>query len=1115
MSAAALVNLLQRGLRLWVTGGHLHYRAPQGVLTPALRQELAEHKAEVVALLEEGKSYAHLSFAQERMWLLAQLDPSNPGFNMPVAIRLIGRLDTAALTQSLGEIVRRHEALRTTFVALDGFPVQVIAPAWPVSLPVTDLRGFPEAEREAQARRLAAEEMRRPFDLTRGPLFRASLLQLGDQDHVLLLSTHHIASDGWSQIVLMREVSALYQAFADGRPSPLPELPMQYADFAQWQRQYLTGSAVERDLAYWKEQLAGPLPVLELVTERAPSAARAPAGVQHKRRFSQSLTEALKALGRQEGATLFMTLLAAFQALLYRYTGQTDIVVGSPIANRDRTEVEGMIGLFLNTLVLRTDLSGDPTFLELLGRVRQVVLEAFAHKDLPFEQLVEALHPERDLNRNPLFQVVFILQDRTTLSFEVAGLRLSPFFDNTGLEAEMPDLLGLSIQETEAGLVSFLECRAGLLNQNILGHLQTWLEGVVANPRQRLSELPLLAEAERHQLLVAWNDTRVDRPGDSSLHRLIEAQVERTPDAVAVVFEGQQLSYRELDRRANQLARHLQQVGVGPEAMVAICMERSLEMVIGLLGILKAGAVYVPLDPAYPSERLSFMLQDAQAPVLLTQARWLERSLFSLPAACRVVCLDTDWDVITQADETPLPGEAAGHRLAYAIYTSGSTGQPKGAMNTHQAICNRLLWMQEAYGLTPADRVLQKTPFSFDVSVWEFFWPLLTGACLVVARPEGHKDSAYLVDVIVKDDITTIHFVPSMLRAFVEAEGVASCRSLKRVMCSGEALPFDVQERFFERLGAELHNLYGPTEAAVDVTFWACTPGSKRRSVPIGRPIANTQIYVLDARLQPVPVGVPGELHIGGMGLARGYLNRPALTADKFIPDPFSAEPGARLYKTGDLACYWPDGAIEFLGRLDYQVKIRGFRIELGEIEAVLEQHPSVRASAVLAREDVPGDLRLVAYVVPRAGPSAPIQDIREFLRNRLPDYMVPSAFVTLEALPLTPNGKLDRRALPAPDDSGRERAKEFVAPQTPLEEKLAEMWRNILGVERVGIHDNFFDLGGHSLKATQLIYQINKTFQTRLPLPDLFEQPTIAGLALLIEEALLEELEREQEEQA
>jgi len=1041
---------------------------------------------------------APLSFAQQRLWFLDQLEPDSFLYHVPRAIRINGALKVEALHRTLETIVARHEVLRTTFATAGGNPVQVISPTLSMPLPVEDLSELSEPGREAEALRLTAEEAQRPFDLARGPLLRANLLRLGAEEHILLLNMHHIVSDGWSHGVFVRELTALYEAFSQGNPSPLEELPIQYADYALWQREWLQGEVLEEHLGYWKQRLTGAPAMLELPTDRPRPAVQSYRGALHPLVLSKSLSESLKVLSQREGVTLFMTLLAAFQTLLARYTGQEDIVVGTDVANRTRVETEGLIGFFVNALVLRTDLSGDPSFRELLSRVREVTLGAYEHQDLPFEKLVEELRPERSLSRAPLFQMMFTMQNAPRSALELSGLVLCSM--EVDRETAKFDL-ALFMSEQAEGLEGAVEYSSDLFDAatiaRMLLHFQVLLEAIVADPEQRLSALPLLTDAERHQLLVEWNDTWKDYPQDQCLHELFEAQVEQTPEAVAVVFEQEQLTYRELNARANHVAHHLRSLGVRPEVLVGIMLERSIEMVVGLLGILKAGGAYVPLDATYPQERLAFMLEDAAVPVLLTEQRLLESVS---RRETEVVCLDADWEQIAQESAGNPNSGVAAENLAYVIYTSGSTGKPKGAMNTHRGICNRLLWMQDAYQLTEADRVLQKTPFSFDVSVWEFFWPLLIGARLVVARPGGHQDSAYLVDLIRAQQITTLHFVPSMLQVFLEERGLERCTSLKQVMCSGEALPFELQERFFARLNAALHNLYGPTEAAVDVTFWECERESGLRIVPIGRPIANTQLYVLDRHLNPEPVGVPGELYIGGAGLARGYLNRPELTAERFIPNPFSREPGARLYRTGDLARYLADGNIEYLGRLDHQVKIRGYRIELGEIEAVLVTHPQVREAVVVAREDEPGDRRLVAYVVVEEEQSPGVSELRHHLKAKLPEYMVPAVFMMLDQMPLSPNGKVDRRALPAPDQARPDLAASYVAPRTATEEVMEAIWAEVLGLEPVGINDNFFELGGHSLLATQVMSRVRTAFEMEVPLRVLFEDQTVAALAARIE---------------
>ncbi len=1035
-----------------------------------------------------------LSFGQEQLWFLSQLAPSEPIYNETFTIYFGGDINIQALSKSLTELIRRHEILRTTFRVVNGQPVQEIHPPSALTLPVVDLRFLPETERETEALRIAIEQLRTPFDLTRGPLLRATLIQLAETDYRLYLAVHHTLIDGESLTsIVLPELETLYTAFSRGLPSPLLELTIQYADFAVWQRQWLQGEILSNQLAYWEKKLEN-LPQLQLPTDHHHTPQTTFAGSRLCFALSKDLTEKIKTISRKEGVTLFMTLATAINILLYRYSSQEDIVIGTVTSQRNRPELQGVMGDFLNTLVLRSDLSGNPSFRELLKRVGNVILSAYANQDVPFEQVVNALHPDRQFSQNPLFQVMFVLQP--PLTNEQLGWTVSQLEVDSGCSKFD---LTFNLEEQPEGMTGAIEYNTDLFDATTIDrairHLMTLLEGIVTNPNQSISELPLLTEQERYQLLVEWNDTAVDYPQDKCVHQLFEEQVERTPDAVAVVFEEEELTYRELNNRANQLAHYLRSLGVSPEVLVGICVERSLEMVVGLLGILKAGGAYVPIDPSYPTKRIAYMLDNSQVPVLLTQNH-LQATLPEFQG--RVLSLDSDWNAIAaESEENPTPGVTP-ENLIYIIYTSGSTGKPKGTMNTHKGLVNRILWMQDEYQLTPSDRILQKTPLSFDVSGWEFWWTLNMGARLVVAKPEGQKDPNYLVKLINEQQITTIHFVPSMLQIFLENPELQSCSSLRQVFCSGEALPLALQERFFSCLKAELHNLYGPTEAAIDVTYWYCQPETQLSIVPIGRPIANTQIYILDKHLQPVPIGIPGELHIGGAGLARGYLNRKELTSEKFIPNPFSHEAGSRLYKTGDLASYLPDGNIEYIGRIDNQVKIRGFRIELGEIEAILAEDPEVKEAVVIAREDNPGDKRLVAYIV--AGSTVPsINELRSFLKTKLPDYMVPSAFVVLESLPLTPNGKVDRRALPTPDASSLANETSFVAPRDSLELQLAQIWSEVLGVSPIGIRDNFFDLGGHSLLAVHLMAEIEQQFGQNLSLAALFQGASVEELAILL----------------
>jgi len=856
---------------------------------------------------------------------------------------------------------------------------------------------------------------------------------------------------------------------------------------------------LERQLDYWRMQLAN-APTLDLPTDRPRPAVQSLSTENRQFSLSLDLVNGLKALSQHEGVTLFITLVAAFQVLLHRYSGQDDIVIGTPTAKRSHSEAEGLLGSLFNTLLLRADLSGNPSFRELLAQVREVVLEAYANQDISFEKLVEALNPLRDRSRNPMFQVMFVLQNipdnRALLN------RLTPELLQLDTENAKCDLI-IELTEIPNNLSGWVEYSTDLFEAStidrLIGHFQTLLEGILAHPDARLSELPLLTEPERRQLLAAWNDTAAEFPRDKCIHELFEAQAAATPQAVAVVYEDSRLTYAELNVQSNQLAHHLRELGVKPDALVAICAERSLNMVIGLLAILKAGGAYVPLDPDYPSDRLAYMLDNCSPVALLTQSTLMNiRPNLSIP----LIMLDTEAST-GQQSECNLDPVALGltsKHLAYVIYTSGSTGLPKGVMNQHDGVVNRLLWAQSEYRLGCDDRVLQKTPFSFDVSVWEFFLPLIVGSPLVMARPKGHQDPHYLADCIESANITTMHFVPSMLQVFLDQVGVGRCRSLRRVLCSGEALSYALQERFLTQWpGVELHNLYGPTEAAIDVTSWLCTPTLHAGIVPIGHPITNIQIYILDGWLQPVPLGVSGEIYIGGIGVARGYLNLPELTEERFIRDPFSPNTEARLYKTGDLGRWLQDGNVEYLGRNDFQVKIRGFRIELGEIEALLAKSPGVRDAVVIAREDKTGDKRLMAYLVLKDDFKPSISALRDFIKSKMPELMVPSVFVFLDALPLTPNGKVDRKALPEPDQNRQVSDVDFVAPRNSIEQQLTEIWSNALSINHIGIHDNFFALGGHSLLAVNAITEVNKLFNTDLPLGVMYQSPTIEELGIII----------------
>lgn len=1068
----------------------------------------------------ENLDPAPLSYAQSRLWFLEQLESESSVYNTGGALRLVGFLDVAALAASLNEIVQRHEILRTTFAIANGQPVQVIVPTLAVAMPVIDLQQLSERERDAEVQKLAIQEADRPFDLTKSPLLRVTLLKLGQTEHILLLTMHHIVFDGWSREVLVRELATLYENFSRSKYSPLPELPIQYADFAHWQRQRLQGEILEQQLTYWKQKLKDAPTVLELPTDRPRPAVQTFRGSTQFFELSPSLTQKLKQLSQKQGVTLFMTLLAAFQTLLYRYTNQKDICIGSPIANRNNHQIEPLIGFFVNTLVLRTDLSGNPSFEELLSRVRQVALDAYAHQDLPFELLVEKLQPERSLSYTPLFQVMFSLENAPSEPFALPGLSFEPLELDTGI-AKFD--LTLSMEETQQGLKGRLEYNTDLFDARrmtrTIEHWQNLLEGIVAAPERQISELPLLSEAERHQLLVEWNDTWAEYSLKQCIHQLFEKQVERSPDAIAAIYKDERLTYQELNDRANQLAHYLQKVGVGPEILVGICVERSLEMLVGLLGILKAGGAYLPLDPAYPKQRLAFMLRDANVGVLLTQQSLLN-ALSEHKA--KFVCLDTDWEAIAlESQENPI-ARTQSENLAYTIYTSGSTGTPKGVAIQHDSLVNYTNNACLEYELEPSDRILQFASIGFDAAAEEIFPCLMRGATLVLRTDEMLSSIPDFLEQCRRLGVTVLDLPTAFWHQLVSELDAAMPlpKTLRLVIIGSESALPDCLKIWQQQVGqrVRLVNSYGPTETTIVATLCDLSKlMADETVVPIGRPIRNVQTYVLDSYLQPVPVGIPGELYIGGVGVARGYFNRPELTVERFIPNPIPPSPpnkgglrGDRLYKTGDLVRYRSDGNIEFLGRIDRQVKIRGFRIELEEIETVIRQYPGVRETAVVVREDRPGNKYLVAYLVHKLDRDLTIAQLRSFLKEKLPEYMVPSVFVQLEALPLTPNGKVDRRSLPVPEQTRSELEAAYVAPRNPLEQQLAEIWAQVLGLETVGIHDNFFDLGGHSLLITQLLTQIRDTFKVNLSLRSLFKEPTVANIAETIETARLSKQDRQ-----
>ncbi|MFE8599731.1 amino acid adenylation domain-containing protein [Archangium violaceum] len=1031
-----------------------------------------------------GDGSPPLSFAQQRLWFLDRLEPDSPLYNVFLALRLEGALDTAVLERSFHALIQRHESLRTTFQQGERGPFQSISARVEHPLVEVELRELPGDEREAQALRLAGEEVRRPFELAAGPLLRVTLLRLGAAEHVLVLVVHHIVSDGWSLEVLVRELKALYEAFLAGGESPLARLPIQYADYARWQREWLRGEVLEAQLAWWREQLRGASPALELPTDKPRPPVQSYRGAWHRLLLPLALTEGLRKLSQREGVTLFMTLLAGFQALLHRYSGHEDVCVGSPIAGRGHAGLEGLIGFFINTLVMRARVRGEEPFRVLLGRVKETALGAYEHQDVPFEMLVDELKPPRDTSRAPLFQVAFaLLHGAPELALPGVVSRPVELHSQTAKN----ELL-LALTETGAGLEGGFEYNTALFEASTIarmaGHLRTLLEGVVVDAGQRVLELPLMGEAERAQVLVEWNGRRAAYPRDTCTHHLIEERVALGPDAVAVVFEDSQLTYRQLNQRANQLAHRLRSLGVGPEARVGVCLERSLELVVGLLGVLKAGGAYVALDPSYPRERLAFMMEEARMPVLVTSRALAD----GLPSRGEQrVLLDAEAGVLTlQPEDNPAP-DVGVDNLAYVIFTSGSTGRPKGTLLVHRGLCNTVLAAVDTRGMHPGSRVLQYGSIGFDVSVTDIFPTLVVGGCVVMAPRESLLPGAPLDALLKKQRVTLWAMTPSVL-----AQQEGEYPALETVISGGEVCTPELVAKW--RPGRRFINEYGPTEVTVCATSNADVDASRPT---LGRPLPNGRVYVLDRWLRPVPVGVTGELYVGGPGVARGYLEQPALTAERFIPDPFGGEPGARLYRTGDLGRWLSGGALEFLGRSDAQVKLRGFRIELGEVESALVGHAEVKDAVVVVREDAPGGKRLVAYVVPASPlPPAGSAALRTWLKRTLPEHMVPSAFVFLEALPLTPNGKVDRAALPMPDMHRPAPGDSYVAPEAGLEQSLAAIWAEVLRLEHVGADDNFFDLGGNSLLLQAVHVKAEALVGHRFPLVGLFQFPTVRALA-------------------
>lgn len=1133
-----LLFLRSADVKLWVDGERLRCNAPQGVLTPALQAELSEKKAEIITLLQKGLAatrlnmdsiapvprdrYLSQSFAQQRLWFLDQLTPNSRAYYTSFAVNIHGSLQVVVLEQCLNEMIRRHETLRTTFKMVGQEPVQVINPPTRLHLPLIDLSNLSPQEQELQTSLLFELLAQQPYDLERDLLLRQIVLQLGTADYRLLLAMHHIISDGWSMGIFTREMLVLYNAFVNGNSSPLPDLPIQYADFAVWQRQRLQGDYLSSLLKYWHEQLAGAPPLLELPLDHPRPPVQRHAGADLLWPFPLSLTQTLRAFSQREGVTLFMTLFAAFQVLVAHFSGQEDLVVGIITANRTRKELEDLIGFFVNTLVLRTDLSGNPSFRELLRRVRQVALGAFAHQELPFEKLVEELQPERTLSYHPLIQVLFDFRNIHKQNLELFGMNFeSTYIDKTAAAAFD---LEFEIEDDNENLHWHVLYNPELFDKStvirIAEHFLTILKQVVAAPEQRLWNLSLLTAAERAKILVEWNSTQVSFPQNLCFPQLFEKQVAVTPDAIALVYNNEYLTYQELNARADLLAHHLQQLEIFPEQVVALLAPRSPDFLIAVLAIFKIGAAYLPLDPHHPPQRLAQILAQSGTSLVLTSSEFLsglEQACVSLLGSSHPqIKLLADFALDTQL-QSNLAVSCDPRQLAYIIYTSGSTGTPKGVMVEHRGMLNHIHAKIKDLSLTRDDFVAQTASQCFDISVWQFLAPLLVGGRVQILQDEEAHAPQELLAAIQRQRVTVLEVVPSLLQALLEEldQGIDSVvphlDSLRWMLLTGEALPAELCCRWLAHYPQiPILNAYGPTECSDDVTHYLISnqPSAIDQPVPIGRPVANTQVYVLDSYLELTPIGIPGELYVGGVQIGRGYLHLPSLTSERFVPDPFGGTAGARLYRTGDKARYRPDGSIEFLGRLDQQVKLRGYRIELGEVEAALRAQPGVRNAVVALRKGRGTEQeRLVAYVV-----TTPLSEkeqesrgwnpeaLRSALRERLPAYMVPAAFVTLDELPLMSNGKLDRQRLPEPKEAHIAGSRNAVPPRTKLEEVLAGIWSELLHFPQISIYDNFFELGGHSLLAVQLLNQVKQRLGFSLSLANLFQSPTIAQLAPLLQ---------------
>jgi len=1062
-----------------------------------LLAQLNKSNPKVAALKMErqdrSKNSFPLSFAQQRLWFLDQLEPNTSTWNIPIGFRLTGNLNEEALQNAILKIVERHEVLRTTFAIENGQPVQVIQPTGNVHLSIRDLTRLSSKARNVEFHKLAKEESGQPFSLATGPLFRPILFRLSADQYCFLLIKHHIISDAWSIGLYLKELRYFYNEACGFTQKPLPEIKIQYADFSVWQREWLRGSELQKQISFWKELLGSHPPVLQLPLDKPRPSVQTFPGEVAQVKYSVELCNRVRELAKTNGATMFMALLSAFKILMQRYSGQDDIVVGSPIAGRNRAESEALVGFFVNNMVLRTDLSGDPTFLEVLSRVKKMSLSAYAHQDLPFEKLVEELQPDRDLSLPPLFQVLFVFQNAPVEHLEFQDVKLRRVVSKHRTSRFDLTLYMAEKAKGPKRLVGVFEYNTDLFEEEtirrMISHLEQILWAIVEKPEIKIANVPLLSAAEFDKLIKRWNETGEEYSDTLCFQQLFEKQVAATPDAVAAEYSSEKITYLQLNKRANQLAIYLQDSGIGGDDLVGICMERSIDMLVALLAVMKAGAGYVPADPAYPKDRITYMLEDAKVSALISESKTLQY-IGQANLQCNALAIDVEWPEISRNDASNLQPVSAANGLAYVIYTSGSTGRPKGVAISHQALINFLTTMQRKPGLVEADRLLAVTTLSFDIAGLELYLPLLTGATVVIASREISADGRKLASTLDEAKISIMQATPATWRMLLDA-GWTGDKKLK-ALCGGEAMPRDLAEKLVERTES-LWNMYGPTET----TIWSAVQKVDKtdRPIPIGKPIGNTKVYILDKNFNPVPTGIFGELYIGGDGLARGYLHRSDLTAEKFIPNPFAEKEGARMYATGDSARFFKDGSIDFVGRLDHQVKVRGFRIELGEIESSLVKRNDIDKAVVIVREDKPGDKRLVGYLI-ASGSEATLADLRTHLLETLPEYMLPSAYVYLDAFPMTSNGKIDRKSLPAPESGRPELGADYVAPKSELERAVALAWEKVLDIEKVGVNDNFFDLGGHSLLLVQVQTILSEKFRRDFSILDFFRYPTIETLA-------------------